>query len=315
MIQIEDVDWDIDELKSNVVGCGIIPYSINEDGKYVVLLGQETFVARWRGSLKWSGFEGGRKFGESVEISASREFIEESMGVVSIDGVNNATIEDVHQFLLQKKFMARVLVCILHENNGEQQKRYQLTYLINIPYDEKCTHSFEKLRADFLDLNAKLIEHKKMLNTICNNELPFIREGSIVKGNKVKAIIDVFVSNKNELVVTYLEECGIQKLRKEVPNNETLSLYLRWFSSRLHLDKEVKAVSNLINAISIERNCNGLFVDATINEEYLEKQAIKWWDLDTLNKVLQYRGNYNGDFFRAYFLPVLQRCIQELEKH
>ena len=118
----------------------------------------------------------------------------------------------------------------------------------------------------------------------------------------------------NDLVITYLEEEGTKQIKKEISNkNDTASLYLRWFSFRVQLNNDIKKFELIPNAISIQKNCLGFFVNAQLNEEYIEKQQIKWWNINDLQEVLQNGGFTNQDFFRAYFLPVLQRTVQELQ--
>ena len=52
---------------------GIIPYSIDDQGNSVILLGKEIFG-------KWSPFAGGVEEGENIAEAATREFVEEIMG-------------------------------------------------------------------------------------------------------------------------------------------------------------------------------------------------------------------------------------------
>jgi len=312
-----DFDGDIDQLKEQVVGCGIIPVSIDNDGEFVVLLGQERYINHWRGSLKWSAFEGGRKFDESVEFNAAREFIEESMGVLSFtDQMEKNTIEDIISYINQKKYFLRILLRIVHESNGGLQNRYQLTYVVHVPYQKQCPEKFSICRNEFMEFHNKLLQFHKIMEQL-PNEPPFLREGSIVKGNKVKAVIDVSVFNKYDIVVTYLEQCGIKKFRKELNNkSDALSLYLRWYSSRIHLNNEIPLLEkSVINAINVERNCLGFFVNAKLHEEYFEKQQIKWWKLRHIKEMLSNCGNFQGEYFRAYFIPVLQRTVYEIDKY
>tara|TARA_B100000945_G_C20390121_1_gene601760 strand:+ start:604 stop:1545 length:942 start_codon:yes stop_codon:yes gene_type:complete len=305
----------VEDYREKIVGGGILPVSVDEMGNIYILLGKERYINHWRGSLKWSGFEGGKKCDESIEHLSSREFIEESMGVVSFDDqTNESTINTVMEKINYKEYFARILLCIEHNETSEIESRYHITYVFQVPYEKKCIERFDNLRNFFIEFQSKLIAFRKLIDQI-PNEIPFIREDTIIMGTKVKALIDVSVV-KNELIVTYLEEEGIKKIKRDIStDNDTVSLYLRWYSFREELNNDVKHFKKLSNSLQIQRNCLGFFIDARINEEYIEKQEIKWWSIKELRKVLKNGGFLNQDYFRAYFLPVLQRTIEELEKY
>ena len=58
---MNDKNLSLLDLESKIVGGGVIPVCI-VNGEVKILLGKERYINHWRGSLKWSGFEGGRKF-------------------------------------------------------------------------------------------------------------------------------------------------------------------------------------------------------------------------------------------------------------
>ena len=50
-------------------------------------------------------------------------------------------------------------------------------------------------------------------------------------------------------------------------------------------------------------------------DDFVEKQNVQWWTLRDLEEVLANGGFVNANFFRAYFLPVLWRAVQELRPY
>ena len=62
-----------DAIDAHCSGAGVLPYSVDDDGNTVVLLGRECFLPEWKGSCSWSGFEGSRMRGETVVETAARE--------------------------------------------------------------------------------------------------------------------------------------------------------------------------------------------------------------------------------------------------
>ena len=66
--------------RRQLIGAGIVPFQVTNGNQVVFYLAREKHVRQWRGSLKWSGFEGGARMGESAIETADREFYEETIG-------------------------------------------------------------------------------------------------------------------------------------------------------------------------------------------------------------------------------------------
>lgn len=60
---IRETEFDLSAVDDRIMGAGVLPVRIVR-GIVQLLLGKERYVSNWRGSHKWSGFEGGRKPGE-----------------------------------------------------------------------------------------------------------------------------------------------------------------------------------------------------------------------------------------------------------
>lgn len=315
MIPLNELDLDIDSLRDKIVGAGILPFTYCPSQKKVyILLGKERYVTNWKGSLKWSGFEGGRKFEEDVEETAAREFVEESMGVIRLDDHNpTSTIHNVVQFLKKKKYAARILLCIDH---GDTDKRYQVTYLVQVPLHQSCRTEFSHIRNTFMNIHAKLLHFKRIFDALPSADEVFVMEDQIVDGKKVKALVNVTLTSTT-LMVEYLSDDGMCLKEHDIsqcPRRASLDVYCKWFCMRKQINSYLCELNSIRECVNVKRNCLGFFVHATLNEEYIEKQQIHWWSLDSLKQVIQNGGYQGNDFFRAYFLPVLQRSIQEIEK-
>lgn len=316
MIPMSETHIDIEETKHKVVSGGILPICIDECGSIKVLLGRERYIPQWRGSLKWSGFEGGRKFEDtSILHMASREFIEESMGALHIGKHVDTTVDSIMEILETDQYFARVLLCINHNENRTIEQRFHVTYIVQFPYQRDAPQRFSDIRRDFLHFQNKLTQFQRIMTQIVW-EHPFIREEFIMNGKKVKAMTDIFMMN-GELIITYLDEDGTKKLiinENDVSCKERTA-YLKWYALRLQIHSDIETLLQIPQSIYVERNCLGFFVNAKVNDEYLEKMEIDWWTLEDLKLVLMNKGNLRNHSFRAYFLPVLQRAIQELDKY
>ena len=80
-LPIQRASFRDDDVRHYGMGAGIVPVARAPDGDLRVLLGRERFLPQWKGSCRWSGFEGSRKEGETLLQTAVREFSEESLGV------------------------------------------------------------------------------------------------------------------------------------------------------------------------------------------------------------------------------------------
>lgn len=317
MIYMNEKNLNLSDLESKIVGGGVIPVSVI-NGEVKILLGKERYINHWRGSLKWSGFEGGRKFNENVHNTVCREFMEESLGVVKLDKTSSTVnyFESVNNILKDKDYFAQIILCINHDNGDKIEKRYHITYVIEVPYDDECIEEFNEIRKKLIDIHFKLNQFRKLMDSIIF-EYPFIIKDSIVNDKRVLAISDVSLFD-DKLIIQYLIENGEMMNLIEIieePMKDTAEAYMKWFAARLQLQNEIGKVSHLNKSFEVTYDTLGLFENGRINDEYLEKQYIQWWNMGDLKDVLSNGGFYNNEFFRAYFLPVLQRSIEEIEKY
>ena len=152
MLSISETSFDLDAIDAQVVGAGIVPVSIDSDNVLRLLLGKERHITHWKGSLKWSGFEGGRKVGETIEHAAAREFVEESMGAVPL--LNCIGIPAVEKILLEHRYMFRIVICICGDEPLEK-RRYHVSYVVQVPYNQEYIANFAQHRKWLLEAQAK----------------------------------------------------------------------------------------------------------------------------------------------------------------
>lgn len=313
-MDLQVVDIDMEHARDSIVGGGIVPICVLRNQIHV-LLGKERFINHWRGSLKWSGFEGGKKYDEAIEKTVCREFIEESINVVKFFN-QESSVPNLMHLIESKGYFERIVLCINHKINQMHEKRMHVTYVVEVPPQPECVTTFHATRASLLNLQEQFVKVANMTAEL-PDELPFIKENSIVNGNKVKAIIDARITNKMELIVTYLEEEGIHKIRNELTcdTQKDATAYITWFDCRMQITDDLCAFEHVPDALLLERNCLGHFMSGKVNEEYLEKEDIRWWTLSELQTLLENGGVLGRDVCRAYFLPTLQCLLQELQKH
>lgn len=311
---LEDTVFDYEEIDGRTVGAGIIPVAIHPDGNIYLLLGKERYVTHWRGSLKWSGFEGGRKLNENIERTAAREFIEESIGVVPLCGCDHLkSLENVENILLQKKYLFKITLCILH-GNERSEKRYHVTFFVEVPYNTECTKIFQNTRKKISDFQQQFVNNEKFRDCL-PRRYPFLFSNYIYNENKIRTICKV---NKIDgyLIVEYQNHDNTLHILKEKVDDINLcdiEMYLKYFQNIKKIRKDIEETDD-IPSKAINIDCNDYY-NVSINEDFIEKQTIQWWCIDELEEVIKNGGYTNNEFFRAYFIPVLQRGVQELRSH
>lgn len=127
-------------------GAGIVLYMTRRrDGRWEThfVLGQEDFYPQWNQSGCWSGFEGGRKPGEGVEDTAAREFVEETMGTIAINGRSGAS--DIARMLRERQYAVRIDVTRGSGEEGHATRRH-VVFLVRVPWDEDIASEFSATR-------------------------------------------------------------------------------------------------------------------------------------------------------------------------
>jgi hypothetical protein len=305
---MQETFYEFDDIRDRIIGAGILPVAIDEKGEVHMMLGKERYINHWRGSLKWSGFEGGRKCGEDVEQTAAREFIEESLGVIQLDN-KEPTVEGVAEMLRKGEYVARIVLCIVH--GEEVERRYHVTYVVEIPYNATHPDQFSTRRRLFVDLHSKSLQLSRLLDQIVDTRLPY--EKSCYETIRITAVTRVERLAPHLLRIEFVDDSDNMHVHEmNSVNEDDCFAYTRWFGMRQTCTNDVNGIDFCKHAITMDRDARNLVTAIKVNEDYVEKQTMQWWCAKELYTVIDNGGFINSDFFRAYFLPVLQRALIEI---
>ena len=302
--------FDHEEVDRLVIGAGIIPIT-KINGEYNLLLGKERYINHWRGSCKWSGFEGGRKSNEDIQETAAREFIEESLCSISFCS-EKPNLKNITHFLKNKQYFTCITLCIIHTEPLE--KRYHVTYVVEIPNSTNICDDFIFFRKKLVDLQSKSTMIEKVSDKF-PNEYPFLKENMIFNDQCITAITNIKICPFNFLHIEYIDDIGWHTVKYPEINDDIRS-YVEWFKLRQDLNEDFEeVVSNIdLHCVNVTKNSLNTIIKLNINEEYIEKQLIEWWPVSKLKKVIENGGFLENEMFRAYFIPVLERALSEVEK-
>ena len=297
-MDIQSSHFDHTDIENLGLGAGVLPYTVDEKGEIHVLLGRERFMPSWKGSCRWSGFEGSRKPNETMTNTAMREFLEESLGVVLNE-------QEISTIINNKTYSIRIVLKILHDRRSE---RYHCTYVVQIPWDTTIPNKFKEMRHKIEHIDRLTQEWKHMLPMFlkdidCVGPIQTLEDGRVCIHSDPHSTPCILrspwkiVSEGDDIVVRAFVE------------SEDAEQLLKWENLRQKLE-------NLL----IDHPCIKVTRDDTFNKiksvdivmDHLEKDQVRWWRVSDLNDVLKNKGSLGHERFRPYFLPVLQTFLTEI---
>ena len=279
-MEIQYSSFELKDVDENGTSAGVIPFSRNERGQVVVLLGRERFNSKWKGSCRWSGFEGGRNRGETLDETCDREFVEETLGVIGNLGPR------IKKGDYWKRIITRVTEEVYTKN------RYHQTIVAPISYEPDAGGLFSKKREsiEYIDYCSRIWRH-----TVPAFISKFDEIGDVVGDNDMYVVACCKASDVVETV--------------EVRGNANVQELEEWLVCRKRLER------SLIDhhpCVVVERSRWGTLRNVSVRKEHIEKDQLRWWTVPELQQVMSNHGVLHLDRFRPYFLPVLQVVLSAL---
>lgn len=303
-MNLQSCVFDHDTIEAHGMGAGVVPFAYAPTGERMCLLGRERFCTSWKGSCRWSGFEGSRKDPESLMETALREFTEESLGV--IPGID-AT------YLAAKHFWIRIVLRISSER---QLERYHSTYVTQVPYDETVP-------ARFLQLRLQLESIERLLQEWAYTRPVVLGDNSDV--GPVTLLDEVETQGSSRILIQRRVPTPVEKgavlaspwsrldehLQEAILEGESAYGVLQWTKLRDRLERMLRSHPSLV----VRRDQKWKLVqEAHVIKDHLEKDQVRWWSETELRHVIEQRGTLGPDRFRPYFMPVLQTILAEFGK-
>ena len=326
-------NFSLPDVEKYGTGAGIIPVARAPTGEVFLLLGRERFLPQWKGSCRWSGFEGSRKSNEPLPETAVREFTEESLGVVfSSEDVVRSIVRD-------KSYWLRVVLRISSEKRAE---RYHTTYVVGVPYDQSVVTRFAKKRQDIECLDRMSREMERAFPTFALmsghevelGDVDFMADGSILLYRFVgKECESESAAGTREGFYMRCLEAQEEDVSDDdddrltwcaVPDQHDGGVQVLHLSAEHPYTARVKAWESIRKRLEDSMVCRHPCVlirkgkkferlqDLRVHTDHLEKDQIRWWSSTDLRRVMDSRGFLGNDCFRPYFLPVLQTVLHEL---
>lgn len=302
-MNIQEEHFDQRDVEQYCMGAGIIPISVCPHTRVPhLLLGRERWVPSWKGSCRWSGFEGARKECESTRMSAAREFVEESMGCVRLTSTQTFDrLRDVITKLDLGHFWKRIVLRIDTERRIE---RYHTTFLVPVPWSPDTPQRFFDARIEVEQVD-RLVQEWNCMRPSVIGELGEVI-GPIEFGDTGVRIEKSLETSPCILRRPWRRVDGV--LQAIFTDPSEIKQIQHWSDLR---ERVQRAVERCVHpCISHERDDRWRLIQSVhINADHLEKDQIRWWSIHDLNAVIDGQGHVGTDRFRPYFLPVLQTAL------
>lgn len=300
---------------SRLCGAGVIPFC-QYKGKVLFLLAKECHVPNWRGSSRWSGFEGGVRGDEDAEQNAVREFCEESMCIL------NADVRALEHVMYAKDYAMRVNVITEPRDASCTEPTLHSTFVKEFEYDADLPRKFEKRREELIAIKKASEALDTCTKTLPDSCYPFFKEAHPILCMRelfqVYKILDVLLKDAVFTVCVALRnEHGDEKTRTFCTHvcastEEPARAYKAWFDARCHCETLLAQARAPAACTSVIRNANGTVHTIKVLSEFLEKSCIRYWEFDELSQCLKGRS-HTSEIFRPYFLMVIRTVLKCFE--
>lgn len=288
---------------SSVAGAGILPYSVR-NGEVHFLLARERSVMHWRGSHKWSAFEGSRKPGEDACTNASREFVEESLGVVPLFDDCRDT-ESVRRGLSGEKYALRVAT-----KRGDS---VHVTYVVYVPYMDQVVDDFTNMRKRVMQL-SKLVAD--FASSASFRDYPDFN--SHFRGFDIDRVASAVVEDK-AMKITCIGGSPAVMRSIHLPADATyVTLMQQKIKANAAVEVFLARQVDLRDHPCIERSA----VVASrgeqkpprfrINCDFLEKDCLRYWTAGEVQEAIRNNGIFKKEMYRPYFMPVIDATVANL---
>lgn len=289
-------------------GGGVLPfYKDTETQKPVFLLGRERYVEGWRGSHRWSAFEGGVKLDEDDVNCAVREFEEESCGVLYQSSSDSSKLK---RELREGDYSIRVSVVSNPYGNEHITFVKQMEESFFLGVRDRFRKRQEWYRSAILS-SSRLKESSSFLPS----SFPYLRENDVVDLHcRTSCVTAVDVDEEEEdgsdyITIVHCMDDGRRRRVKWKAGKEG-ERYCEWIRRRRDatnlLDQRESTLSN--DVISV-RNSNGQVICLDVNEDYCEKEQVELFTYDQLQKICT--DPSSSIALRPYFMLVLERILPE----
>lgn len=187
-----ELEYKEDEIEERTKGAGILPVCRDPiNGEIYFLLGKERHIPHWKGSLRFSAFEGTRKKSETVIEAAVREFDEESMGVLSFLSSGSYTSHDLTKRLGEEKYVMRLCMQI----NKTIPPCFHILYVVEYPFIDYVEMEFYRIR-NAINKAISMYSELTRIRLDVGNCFPFLERGTPYEGvGRVLSISDARIED------------------------------------------------------------------------------------------------------------------------
>ena len=305
-------------MSPRLVGAGVLCISRDAAGDVVLLLGKEKEVSNWKyGSSKWCSFSGRAEAGETAVSAAAREFLEESCGMVRLDGSSElpASWEECCAVLERSPSLHNFLKSFRRDAEDGLQ---HVTFLCPVPFEELLPRRFHYVRHALSALDELCKTYQKCKKA-CGHLPRSFMPGVSLTDDVVTVLLEHCSEDPASTSVAAVEQAVDARVdytfrwtfllsREEARDAKELSN--AWYDILHFLQEHACLLRHPALSVGFRR---GFLVSAAVNRSFLEKTELAWFKLRDLVDP-----DFAGEAFKSHFLDVvrgssvlLQRLLDE----
>lgn len=286
-------------------GAGIFPFCISDTGNLLFVLGKEHEVQNWKGSEKWSAFEGGTKDEEDSVQNACREFCEETLGILTLK-----TREQLETEIKNGEYAIKLKLSI----DSIGALKYHVTYVKQFEYNPELERLFQE-KLEFMREMIEIEREFKKIEWEVMNMHPFHKLGDVIfiqsEQFKVSNIQCKSDQNGKFFTMTLLLTSNDKKLSLASTHeiSDRANMFIKWCEIQAEIRSKQEIIRKLEGAVLCNFDKDENVIQFRVNHDFMEKSMIKYWSVEDLKYVIEKKGKHNGESFRSYFMHVLKETL------
>tara|TARA_B110000046_G_C13006396_1_gene404588 strand:+ start:1114 stop:2055 length:942 start_codon:yes stop_codon:yes gene_type:complete len=306
----------------------VIPYCICSENRAWVLLGRERADAGWHGSRKWSAFAGSSLPDEAAWETASREYWEESLGVVDPASGRWSSQANNHMRDALREGDFDISIFMRFHTRMRGRAKTHLTYVKRVPFSPLLSQRFSILR----DVATRLRSAQRSIDAALKSlpdTPPFFRPGTalslrgqsvtVAAVHSVELCADGATVTVSLSVVEAVEAAGERQTivhGLEPRLRAPVALYKQIHSLREQLTSFVQSLPRELGdlpAMDVQFDATGTVCSVRAKEEFLEKECVRLWSVDALRGIIT-RPDVAKRVFRHSFIPALNVALEYIDR-
>jgi hypothetical protein len=314
---------------------GILPWCVTSSGEVMILLGRESCSM----SRRWAPFEGSAHPDEDIYSAAAREFVEESLGMISprVAAAQRPTqpylhADRLHRMLQRQEGFSHSVELRYRVRQRAATWKQATTLVSRVEYEKDIETRFAMVRSQLIELSRFGCTLRKLKEQV-EGETGVYGRRVLARGGvykvvdivQIESVVPCDDSNTHVRMVVIVcarrqdDPGSVRYLRLQATLPFKVGLLTVIYSVHLRLLRQLLTTTDVRDiiahpAVQLVRNPLGDIESLQVNSDFLEKDKIKFWSRQQLEEMLESFGHYQGNIFRSSSCALLQLAVENWDE-